>query len=221
MKDKKGSIIALICLSITFWSCRGNDQTETSKTHAVHGNRAGAYKGYLAINADLKQRVFPEQDIYIFLQPSAEGPLVRLLGGFSDLGSSNKFMNGTPNATNMALWVLMAQNIAKHIADQCAYARIEHKEAYASYEGRKIKINSDMKGLLAGICFLGIEPKADMLISLSQGLWMQVVGFEAPYSEFEAFRDFFLLNEDRLSGRNRVEAMMLAMLLNPYYLLEQ
>lgn len=220
ISKKLVSNVFVVSLLLGLSSCN-NQAPLSSTTKAPHGNAIGGYKGYNAINADLNQRVFKNVDIIIFLQPSAPlqeiGPLSSLLGSFSGQGSGNKFTNGTPNATNMLLWNLLMTNLAKHIGEQCDHVR---NKTTAYIGGQAIELQPIFKNILSFLCPMGKETNAPIL-DLSQTFWLQVMGYQASYDEYQAWLQYVSDNKEGLSGKDRVEAMMLSLLMNPYYLLEQ
>ena len=168
------------------------------------------FLGYDVINRNLQERVFAAGSGLNFGKYIGSEALGIILGQYVGDGNELNFVNGNPNATNMTLWHVGMMALAKDVSLlpsgggtlKEAMLRPAFLEALKAVSAWPDESARDEKTLLK--------------------FWLAVMSYDAPESEFIAWRDFFKSSE--LSGADRaaaVEGMMSTILLNPYFLLRK
>jgi hypothetical protein len=198
-------------------------RVEQSSDVKFGGNRVGEYRGYVEINQTLRTRLLESGTAsywfslgrYIGENSDRFDGLPVLLGGFSGEATNNDFRNGNPNAMNMLLWQIALSGLAGDVAGSCGTNNNPLKLGFA------YKYNDQFAARLKKLCaWPAVEAKTeDNLLKL----WLSVMSFDAPKQEYEAWRDFFLASSSPFANspsKDAVKAMMRAMLLSPYFLLE-
>ena len=134
--------------------------------------------------------------------------LLDLLGTYKAFGQVSGFQNGQPNAVNTLLGYLLMQGLSADLGAQCGLKPID------------LPLNADFKNNLVSLC-QGLTSARQSESSLMQ-FWLLVMGYDAPMSEYQIWRDFFLSPVwDSKSTSDWVASLSLAALLNPYFLLHQ
>lgn len=160
------------------------------------------FKGWAAIKRELTARLAPQRaelELDDFIP--AEG-LEALMGTWVNYGAEHSFRNGTPNPVNMLLWHVTLSGFSKSMGQSCARDRFG--------------FHPQFKQVLSRVCEW---PKADAQSDAAMvDFFLSVMGYNAPESEYVLWRDFF-----RQSGYKSkpaaevVEAMTLAITMNPYF----
>lgn len=213
---------AIFFMGILTAGCSRSDQGSETK---AGGNRVGEYRGYVAINQIIRTRFFESKDLsnsfflgrYVGSYSDTFEGLPILLGGFSGEGLHNDFRNGTPNGMNILLWQIVLSKFADDVAASCG---TDNNPVYLGYS-YSFKYNSQLAARLKPLCTWpsATAKEEDNLLQL----WLSVMSFDAPKEEYEAWRDFFLASTSPFangSNKDVLKAMLRAMLLNPYFLLE-
>lgn len=169
------------------------------------------FRGYVRTNTILRERLFKpgsnfELGAYVGQQYAGYGTnLLDLLGTQKNGFAGGRFRNGIPNSLNMLIWHMLFTRLAGDVAKLC--------------EGKNdLEFNDRLLGSVRPFCGYP-EGRSDWEESLFQ-LWMTIMAFDAPLSEFQAWRVFWVSPEARgLKGEEAVEWMILSILNNPYFLL--
>lgn len=129
-----------------------------------------------------------------------------LLGTWSTFGSEHSFQNGTPNALSMVIWHVTLSGFARSMGASCQAPQMPLHPRFVA----------ELKKLCA---WPAPEAKADAVMT---AFWLGMMGYEAPRAEYLAWRQFFLTSsyKDRPASE-AVSAMTLAILMNPYFLLQR
>ncbi len=164
------------------------------------------FKGFVGIQTELSTRLAPAGtalDLYEFL-PADD--LENLLGTWVNYGSEHVFKNGSPNPVNMLIWYTLMSGFAQSVGESCIRPQLEFNRSF-----------------LAALNRLCAWPKpAAVTDRIMLDFWLAVMGFNAPESEFLAWRDFFLNSSYRNKpAKDAVTAMTLAIALNPHFLLDR
>jgi hypothetical protein len=196
----------------------GCTRDSESSTIKVAGGRVGQFKGHDAINRILVARLFQGSsgDFGLSRYLSYQSSLPPLMGGYSEIGLTNDFRNGTPNALNMLLWQIAFAGLSEDLANACISPTLMSEGIGGN------RFNDSFAGRLKALCSWP-SPEVKNETNLLN-LWWAVQGFDAPREEFVAWRDFFLNSESpfaQASSRETLIAMFKTMFLNPYFLLEQ
>jgi hypothetical protein len=128
-----------------------------------------------------------------------------LLGTWSTFGSEHGFQNGTPNALSMVIWHVTLSGFARSMGASC--------------QGLQMPLHPRFVAELRKLCaWPAAEAKAD---SVMMAFWLSLMGYDAPRTEYIAWRNFFLTSsyKDRPASE-AVSAMTLAILMNPHFLLQ-
>jgi hypothetical protein len=163
------------------------------------------YKGLYALSKELSARIAPVDGPIELDQFMPADGLDDLTGTWSAFGSEHHFQNGTPNAVNMVLLRLAFSGFAQSLGRSCA--------------SPQILLNDNFYDTLETVCtWPSAEAKSEAALS---AFWLSIMGYDASESEFKVWRDFFRKTYAKKKAAETVEAMTLAIMLNPYFLLEQ
>jgi hypothetical protein len=173
---------------------------------AAPANAAAArLKGLSALSKELSARIAPEDGpIELDRFMPADG-LDDLAGTWSAFGTEHKFQNGMPNAVNMVLLRLTLSGFAKSLAKSCA--------------SPQLLLNETFNGTLETLCsWPGPQARSEPVLT---AFWLAMMGYNAPQEEFLVWKDFVLATYGEKKAAEAIEAMTLALMMNPYFLLEQ
>jgi len=169
-------------------------------------------RGYVAVNQVLAARLFkPGSAFYLghYLDEdtgeSQGDDLLALMGTYD---TNSQFINGTPNGINTLLWYLAFTGLSDDLGAVC--------DPPGQQPDVLALLDPEVEKMLEGLCAWK-DPTVRTADKL-QALWIQFLGFDAPYEEFEAFRDF-MLGLGPESGHQTVSDATFVMLMNPYFLL--
>jgi hypothetical protein len=168
--------------------------------------QSSQFKGWPAVTRELSTRLAPPgQELPLDQFLPADG-LNELLGTWDRFGDEHSFTNGTPNAVNMVIWRVALSGFARSVADSCETPRL-------SFQARFL-------ATLRRLCtWPNAEAKAE---SVMLDFWFGVMGYNAPESEYRAWREFFLTSSYRdRPAHETIDAMTLAITMNPYFLLHR
>jgi hypothetical protein len=184
-------------------------------TWALADGEAAQFKGYTEINRVLKERVAKpggfELGQYLGENSSEPSPagLLSLLGTYLGGDTSAEFRNGDPNAMNMILWYIALSRFASDVGSRCG----------PTPTAGAPQLLPDFVTALTPICgWPAASAKTDQAL---YALWMSLLDFDAPDSEFQAWKDFVTTDPQiaQASGPQAAAALILAALYNPYFLL--
>ncbi|MGE0616820.1 MAG: hypothetical protein AB7P04_14405 [Bacteriovoracia bacterium] len=137
------------------------------------------------------------------------GSLLDLMGTLGGGPLNSRFQNGQANAVNSLLWHLVLSGVAEDLGSICD-------------GGRKRGFNpEDLKGevrnrVMVACPWPAPEAKTDAVLL---DFWLTVMSYDAPYSEFEAWRDFVRSGAlDGLHDKYAVRELAYAILFNPHFL---
>jgi hypothetical protein len=182
------------------------------------GGAAAEFKGYVAIDQVLKDRMIREGALFslgIYLDDHFSDfgiSLVDLLGVYKGGALDSSFHNGQPNVVNMLLWHVAFSGLSHDLGEVCTPSAPKGLLA----EG----VQDSLKQALKPVCaWPAPEAKSDEAL---MGLWLALMSFDAPMEEFEAWRDFFR-GPEYASARpqDAVADMALAIFSNPHFLLRK
>ncbi|MEA2906009.1 MAG: hypothetical protein QOC56_542 [Alphaproteobacteria bacterium] len=167
---------------------------------------ASQFKGWTAVSRELSIRLAApgaplNLDQFV---PAAE--MDTLLGTWNRFGDEHTFQNGSPNSVNMVIWRVVLSGFAQSVAGSCQSPRLNFHPRFLA--------------TLKTLCsWPAAEAKADAVL---QDFWLSVMGFNAPESEYLAWRDFFLRSSyGHRPAAEAIDAMTLAITMNPYFLLHR
>ncbi|MBP9706410.1 MAG: hypothetical protein KBD78_02135 [Oligoflexales bacterium] len=210
--------------SLLFMLLSCNSSNETAN-YAVKSEAKpiGQFKGYTAIENHLNLAIMPA-DIEMYRKIRLEvylgdSLMLPLLGSYSDDGSNSEYRNGAPTPVNTLLWQNALSKLAENLAQSCEADKI-YAPGDSIYLSRDY--NKNFASILAEICMwpLPNAKNEDALLNL----WLIIMGFEAPESEYKAWRDFYLDKNSPFANadaQTTSTSMFKTMFLNPYFLLEQ
>lgn len=175
-----------------------------SAAAAAHA-QTSRFKGWAAISKELSTRIAPKSeplDLDRFL-PAED--MEDLLGSWSTFGSEHSFQNGLPNSVSMAIWHATLSGFARAMGRSCTKPELALHARFAQ--------------TLAAICkWPAATAKADAVL---MDYWTGVMGYNAPQSEYEAWRDYVLASYGKKTAAETVTDMTLAITMNPYFLLDK
>lgn len=161
-------------------------------------------KGLSAISQELSARISLKDDpIDLTSFMPGEG-LQSLTGAWLPKGAGNSFQNGEPNAVNMALLRLVFSRFANSLARSC--------------DSAEYSFNDRFYDTLEALCAWPSEDAQSEEVMLD--FWLFLMGYNAEQSEYLAWREFIRTSYGDKSPGESIEAMTLALMLNPYFLLQ-
>lgn len=128
--------------------------------------------------------------------------LVELLGVFKSDGVNPGFRNGQPNGINVLLWYLLFDQLSTDVAGLC-----ENKSP--------LPLNAEFRGDAMAVCTWPQTQAPEVL----QAYWLALMGYDAPETEFMAWRDQVVANFSGKSGKEALYGMSMLAFMNPYFLL--
>jgi hypothetical protein len=167
--------------------------------------QSAQFKGWSAITRELSTRLAPpgtELDLYQFI-PADD--LDDLLGTWYRFGDEHTFQNGSPNSVSMVIWRVALSGFARSVAGSCTRPRLEFQARFVA--------------TLKTLCrWPAPDAKSDAVM---MDFWLGVMGYNAPESEYAAWREFVLKTYRDRPAAETIEAMTLAITMNPYFLLHR
>ncbi len=163
------------------------------------------FKGWAAVSKELSTRLAAPGTTLNLQQFVPADDLDDLLGTWYRFGDEHTFQNGSPNSVNMVIWRVTLSGFAKSVAGSCGRPRLSFHERFLT--------------TLRALCrWPAAEAKKD---SVLMGFWFSVMGYNAPETEYAAWREFFLTTYANRSAAETIDAMTLAITMNPYFLLHR
>ena len=135
-----------------------------------------------------------------------EVQLLSMLGTWVGFQTERVFQYGLPNPASALVWYFGWTDLAQVLGQSCLTPEI-----FKAYPQFRLVLEKTCRW-----------PSADAKTDDAMlDFWFAMMGYEAPESEYEAWRDFFVSStfKDR-QGDEAVRAMSLAILMNPYFLLQ-
>ena len=129
-----------------------------------------------------------------------------LVGTWAAFGTEHKFQNGQPNAVNMVLLRLTFAGFAQSLATSCT--------------SPQLLLNDTFFDTLEALCSWPAEgARSEQVLTT---FWLGLMGYNAPQ---ERIRRSGATSSSAPTARKKrseaIEGMTLALMLNPYFLLEQ
>ena len=163
------------------------------------------FKGWAAVSRELSTRLAAPGSSLNLYQFVPADDLDDLLGTWYRFGDEHTFQNGSPNSVSMVIWRVALSGFAKSVADSCGTPRSTFHQGFLA--------------TLRSLCrWPAPEAKADPVLL---DFWFSIMGHNAPQSEYAAWRDFFLTTYGQRSAAESIDAMTLAITMNPYFLLHR
>jgi hypothetical protein len=163
------------------------------------------FKGWAAVSRELSTRLASPGtalNLYQFI-PAID--MDDLLGTWYRFGDEHTYQNGSPNSVSMVIWRVALSGFSKSVADSCGAPRLVFHERFLT--------------TLRTLCrWPAAEAKADAVLL---DFWFSVMGHNAPEAEYLAWRDFFLTTYAQRPAAETIDAMTLAITMNPYFLLHR
>lgn len=181
-----------------------------SATQAA-GPGSAEFRGYMKVNDLVRERLLQsgadfELSQYLGQSYDPFGTnLLDLLGTHKSGFAGGRFRNGTPNSLNMLIWHMLFSKLATDVALLCT------GEAALPFSSGFIN---------AAVPFCEFPHRtADWDDQLFK-LWLTVMNFDAPLSEYQEWRKFWVgPGAAGLRGPEALEWMVLSIVNNPYFLL--
>lgn len=167
--------------------------------------QASQFRGYAEFENIIGRRI-SSAPFSLLPYAASETGLLNLLGAWTEFGSKHVFANGLPNSVNMLIWYTTLSGFAKDLGASCETSQ-------------RLRLTPEFTRTLQLICLWPAD--AAKSEAAMQAFWLALMGYTAPEEEFQAWRTFFLTSsyKDKASAET-VAAMALAILMNPYLLLQ-
>lgn len=168
--------------------------------------QAAPFKGWQAIEKELTTRIGNGPGSLGMEKYIPAPGLEAFLGTWALAGSERAFTNGLPNALNLLIWQMSLSGLGKDIAKSCTRS--------------DSRFNSAFRSVMSDLCKWPAPQGSDPKVLVEY--WLAIMGHNAPEDEFLAWRDFFLTSSYKSKpAAESIEAMTLAMMMNPYFLLKR
>jgi len=225
----------LLCtVLLAGFACKPSRDARESSLEAtnVAATPLGQFKGVKSISNIINSRLLIGDDFYLLRNVQRNqgfGNLENIMGGYAGVGIKNKYSNGIPNALNMFTWTSVIQNFAEEIATRSCMTgffslnRAARDVVCTANPSGRFKLTADSQSL----------PRAPLPTKGAPGelpwekrpldLWHLVMQEDAPASEAQAWIKWVQSQEFQKTYKTpetRLKAAMSAILLNPYFLLE-
>jgi hypothetical protein len=207
----------------------GTRQDEGQSLHSAEteswSRRTGEFEGYEAVNRLIERRFLAQtaNGRQQFRVEELGGPGIHqvrtLLGYYDNSSDVSAFRGGGPNPFSAMLWYNQIAVFSKAISQLCLETG---KEIVVKDNSGDVPyaLHPRLAALMPDLCAWKL-PEAEMKSRLS-ALWMQVMSYDAPRSELEAWTKYFLEEGDAFpSDQERVAALFETMLMNPFFLLQE
>jgi hypothetical protein len=173
----------------------------------------GQFKGYVVINKTLHERIWESNASiklgkYLGESYSPTSPnLLDLLGTYKGGTMGAGFQNGVPNVLNMLLWKMIFTGLSQDIAALCV-------------NPNRPEFRAEFISRVRQLCqWPGAGAKSDTVMN---AFWNSLMSYDAPYDEYYAWKNFFKTSSYKnASSSKAVEAMAMAILNNPHFLLNK
>jgi hypothetical protein len=173
----------------------------TSPGEAQHAQ----FKGWAAVSRELSTRLAAPGTTLNLYQFVPADDLDDLLGTWYRFGDEHTFQNGSPNSVSMVIWRVALSGFAKSVAGSCHQPRLTFHQRFLT--------------TLHALCrWPAPEAKKDNVLT---DFWFSVMGYNAPEAEYAAWRHFFLTTYASRPAAETIDAMTLAITMNPYFLLHR
>ena len=183
---------------------------------SVTPSEPAKFHGYLAMESRLNDRLADPENplaLTIFLagyRANFVPPLGQLLGYQAGDGLEADFRNGDPNGVNMLLWQLVFNGVANDLASLCS----NPESLSLGWQAQ-----GNLRELIQDRLCEWPDPVARNQEALV-ALWLEIMHYDAPPSEFFAFVDFFLSPDyESATAEEFIHDATMAIFLNPYFLL--
>ena len=163
------------------------------------------FKGWAAVSRELSTRLAPPDTPLNLHQFVPADDLDELLGTWNRFGDEHTFQNGSPNSVSMVIWRVALSGFAKSVAGSCAQPRLTFNDRF-------------LRTLRALCRWPAMEAKTDAVL---QEFWFSVMGHNAPQGEYASWREFFLASYANRPAAETIDAMTLAITMNPFFLLHR
>jgi hypothetical protein len=175
--------------------------------------KVAGYKGYDSINQALRARfVGGPEEFQLTTYLGRSGPdLTMLLGAWQGAGVSNEFANATPNATSFLIWRTAFIGLGRDVARLCPGTTEAPQVA-------RLALHPPAAAAAAVLCRWpeGIREDPEAWLTL----WLALVGYDAPFEEYQTWRAHFESPTYRtLPAQEVIPLMVAGALLNPFVLL--
>jgi hypothetical protein len=175
--------------------------TPMAASHAQNSQ----FKGWAGVSRELSTRLAPPGKALDLMQFVPADDMDDLLGTWYRFGDEHTFQNGSPNSVSMVIWRVALSGFAKSVAGSCQTPRLE--------------FNPQFLKTLRTLCrWPAAEAKTDAVL---QDFWFGVMGYSASEAEYAAWRDFFRTSYAKRPALETIDAMTLAITMNPYFLLHR
>ena len=213
-------IFTLGCLEARHDPMEPQNPQRSSKALPEENPVTSRVKGYDWVNANVQQRMFKSDSALAAMglvrylasesNPFGGQGLTLLLGFYNPAGKS-EFTNPYPNPVNSLIWHLIFDGLAKDLASLCLPP--EENPFADQLKATVAEANQEFcQGQMASQ-----KPNEELLLDY----WLNTMNYDAPFTEFIAWRDFVWSEELELMPPDEfVWSINLAIFYNPYFLIK-
>ncbi len=175
---------------------------------------AAPLRGYRAYQTMLRSRLFKptssfELADYFSYSPTVALQIADLVGTFKNGTPDSRLDNAEPNSLNLLLLEFAFSQLGNSFSEFCGLSTPENMLFRSS-------TNDYVTQLMGRLCSVTTNTVEAEL----ENLWLAVMSYDAPEDEYWAFKEFFLPQVTTLQPRDFVRSTVYAILMNPYFLLE-
>lgn len=214
------TILVALTLASSFLGCSLKQRIPESTVKEA-GGTVGQFRGYLAINNQLRARLFsvdtsPAFNLGRYFNENNDSMrgLSAMLGGFQSNSGTSEFQNGTPNAMNTLLWQLALDGLANDFSRVCTQG--------SGMGIGSAKLDATFASRISRMCTWPAEDAKSPSAMLD--IWMSIMGFDAPESAYEDWQASILAQNSvvlSMTGAKAVRSVLLLAFLDPHFLLVQ
>lgn len=177
------------------------------------GNESSEFYGYTRIDQKIHERILKKYSVYelgrVFDESFDEKRfgIIDLMGVYHSPGVQfkSKFHHAHPTGISSMLWIVSLNAFAADLAKTCG-----------SKGPLKTELRKEFSMVLTKFCSGQLNP--DTVDLALESLWQSVMAFDAPFSEYSEFKIYF--RSQILAKNATLQDVLLAMFLNPYFLLK-
>ncbi|MBY0470147.1 hypothetical protein K2X30_03190 [bacterium] len=168
------------------------------------------FRGFVETDQTVNQRLLrsPKTSLGTYVGEGTKDfdtALLELMGVYKSTGLTTGYQNAQPNGVNLLLWYLVFSGFSEDFGKLCEDSSL---------------LNDETLTLAKPLC---AWPAASARTEENlEALWLQVMRYDAPIEEYQAWRDFFLGPEfEKVSHQELLQSASFAIFMNPYFLLRK
>ena len=222
----QSACIALTTATLTIGCADTNDSPSATK---AQGQPKGTMRGVDSIEKQITSNLMGpmSQNFKLtYVAGRSVSQMQNLLGAWIETNQGSRFLGGEPNPFGLVLWSEIFSRFATTAAERCNLPQ-GSDDLSISFDNYAdgfsfFSVSSNFAKVIDDLCQSASEEALENSSRHRQHLnavWYLIMGFSAPDSERKAFVEYFE-GVKGIESEQYVEDILLAIFLNPYFLLE-